>query len=108
MSISEEKFSSLPPSFPIAITVNGHRLFLPPAGEYRGLPHFFLGSVAERVVRLSPVPVLTVRTGDILLPKISNQEPLSIECRHFVDCVSERKRPLTDGEAGRSVVAALE
>lgn len=28
-----------------------------------GLSHFFLGSVAERVVRESPVPVLTVRAG---------------------------------------------
>ena len=27
----------------------------------RGLPHALLGSVAERVVRMSPVPVLTVR-----------------------------------------------
>ena len=29
----------------------------------RGLQRFVLGSVAEKVVRLSPVPVLTVRTG---------------------------------------------
>jgi nucleotide-binding universal stress UspA family protein len=29
----------------------------------RGLAHAFLGSVAERVVRLSPVPVLTVGAG---------------------------------------------
>lgn len=29
----------------------------------KGLAHFILGSVAERVVRQSPVPVLTVRTG---------------------------------------------
>ncbi len=27
----------------------------------RGLSHFLIGSVAERVVRMSPVPVLTVR-----------------------------------------------
>lgn len=27
----------------------------------RGLPHFFLGSVAERVVRESPCPILTTR-----------------------------------------------
>jgi nucleotide-binding universal stress UspA family protein len=26
-----------------------------------GLAHLFLGSVAERVVRYSPVPVLTIR-----------------------------------------------
>jgi nucleotide-binding universal stress UspA family protein len=26
----------------------------------RGLPHLFMGSVAERVVRMSPVPVMTI------------------------------------------------
>ena len=30
---------------------------------YSGLAHLALGSVAERVVRLSPVPVLTVKAG---------------------------------------------
>ena len=30
----------------------------------RGLDRFLLGSVTEKVVRLSPVPVLTVRTGE--------------------------------------------
>lgn len=29
-----------------------------------GLPHAFLGSVAERVVRKAPCPVLTVRAGE--------------------------------------------
>ncbi|WP_102128498.1 universal stress protein [Deinococcus planocerae] len=33
-------------------------------GGKRGLPRLLLGSVAERVVRESPVPVLTVRTGE--------------------------------------------
>lgn len=28
-----------------------------------GVPHLFLGSVAERVVREAPCPVLTVRAG---------------------------------------------
>ena len=50
---------------------------------------------------------LTVRTGDILIPKISLQEPLRIECQHFVDCVRERKRPLTDGADGLRVVKVL-
>jgi len=29
----------------------------------KGLQHFVLGSVAEKIVRLSPVPVMTVRGG---------------------------------------------
>lgn len=29
-----------------------------------GIPHLFLGSIAERILRLSPVPVLTVRPGE--------------------------------------------
>jgi predicted dehydrogenase len=50
---------------------------------------------------------LTVRTGDILIPKISLQEPLRIECQHFVECVRTRKPPLTSGEDGLRVVKVL-
>ena len=50
---------------------------------------------------------LTVRTGDILIPKISLQEPLQLECRHFVECVRDRKTPLTDGNDGLRVVRVL-
>ena len=51
---------------------------------------------------------LTVRSGDILIPKISLQEPLKLECSHFVECVRDRKRPLTDGLGGLRVVKVLE
>jgi predicted dehydrogenase len=51
---------------------------------------------------------LTVRSGDILIPKISLQEPLKLECLHFVDCVRERKRPLSDGVGGLRVVKVLD
>jgi predicted dehydrogenase len=50
---------------------------------------------------------LSVRSGDILIPKISLQEPLRIECQHFVDCVRERRTPLTDGADGLRVVRVL-
>lgn len=50
---------------------------------------------------------LTVRSGDILIPKISLQEPLKLECQHFVDCIRDRKTPLTDGEDGLRVVKVL-
>ena len=50
---------------------------------------------------------LTVRSGDILIPKISLQEPLRLECQHFVECVRDRKKPLTDGTSGLQVVRVL-
>jgi predicted dehydrogenase len=50
---------------------------------------------------------LTVRSGDILIPRISLQEPLKLECQHFVECVRERRTPLTDGEDGLRVVRVL-
>lgn len=56
---------------------------------------------------LSYGDALTVRTGDILIPKISLQEPLQLECRHFVECVRDRKTPLTDGQDGLRVVRVL-
>jgi predicted dehydrogenase len=50
---------------------------------------------------------LTVRSGDILVPRISLQEPLRLECQHFVDCVRQRSAPLADGANGLAVVKVL-
>ena len=30
------------------------------------------------------------RSGDVMSPQVSNEEPLRIECRHFVECVRHR------------------
>jgi predicted dehydrogenase len=51
---------------------------------------------------------LTVRSGDILIPKVSLQEPLRIECQHFVECVRDRRTPATDGVSGLRVVKVLD
>ncbi len=51
--------------------------------------------------------VLTVRSGDIVIPRLALQEPLRLECQHFLDCVRERRAPLTDGAAGVRVVKVL-
>jgi predicted dehydrogenase len=51
---------------------------------------------------------LGIRTGDIWIPKVEMQEPLRLECLHFLDCVWGRKRPLTDGHHGIQVVRVLE
>jgi len=35
-------------------------------------------------------------------------EPLKAECRHFLECVRERKQPLTDGQNGIEVLQVLD
>jgi predicted dehydrogenase len=48
------------------------------------------------------------RSGDIWSPRVPNDEPLRLECEHFVACVREGRRPLSDGESGLRVVRVLE
>jgi len=48
------------------------------------------------------------RTGDIFCPRIPNDEPLRIECEHFIQCVRRGERPRSDGESGLRVVRVLE
>jgi len=51
---------------------------------------------------------LLLRAGDIYMPKIDFVEPLKVECSHFVECVREGRKPLTDGYDGLRVVKVLE
>jgi predicted dehydrogenase len=51
---------------------------------------------------------LAYRHGQIVIPHIQWREPLRLECEHFAHCVRTGARPLTDGEQGLVVVAALE
>jgi len=53
-------------------------------------------------------PPMSYRYGDIVVPFISPDEPLSVQDRHFIDCIENGDRPLTDGENGLAVVEALE
>jgi predicted dehydrogenase len=48
------------------------------------------------------------RSGDIFSPRVPNEEPLLIECRHFVECVRDGGEPRSGGEAGLRVVRVLE
>ncbi len=48
------------------------------------------------------------RSGDIFSPRIANQEPLRIECEHFIDCLLSGTRPRSDGVSGLRVVRVLE
>jgi predicted dehydrogenase len=48
------------------------------------------------------------RSGDIWSPRLPNAEPLRAELRHFVQCVAERRTPVSDGASGLRVVRVLE
>lgn len=48
------------------------------------------------------------RSGDIFSPRISNHEPLRIECEHFIECVRTGATPRSDGHSGLRVVRVLE
>jgi predicted dehydrogenase len=47
------------------------------------------------------------RSGDVMSPQISNEEPLRAECRHFLDCVREGVEPRSGSESGLRVVRVL-
>jgi predicted dehydrogenase len=48
------------------------------------------------------------RSGDIYSPRVTNAEPLRLECEHFLECVRSGATPLSDGESGLRVVRVLE
>jgi predicted dehydrogenase len=48
------------------------------------------------------------RSGDISSPRVPNEEPLLIECRHFIERVKDGGEPRSSGQAGLRVVRVLE
>ena len=48
------------------------------------------------------------RTGDMWAPQLATTEALREEARHFIECIKQGQRPLTDGRAGLNVVRILE
>jgi UDP-2-acetamido-3-amino-2,3-dideoxy-glucuronate N-acetyltransferase len=51
-------------------------------------------------------PVLQKNGSEIIA--ISSQEPLRLECEHFLECIRTRRAPLTDSGSGLSVLRVLE
>jgi predicted dehydrogenase len=46
--------------------------------------------------------------GDSHIPYLKQEEPLRVECQHFIECIREGKTPLTHGRAGLELVRILE
>ena len=51
---------------------------------------------------------MSLRSGDVHLPKIPSAEPLLLECKHFLECIKNNQRPLTDGRSAVPVIKVLE
>jgi len=59
---------------------------------------------AESVYRM----LIGYRTGDMWAPQLEMAEALQTEAAHFIHCIEQGARPITDGEAGLRVVRILE
>jgi predicted dehydrogenase len=46
--------------------------------------------------------------GDSYIPYIRQEEPLKLECQHFLDCIEKGIKPLTSGLEGLELVKILE
>ena len=51
---------------------------------------------------------LSLRWGDVLIPRVKMTEPLRAECEHFVQCVQKRIPPRSDGQDGLRVLRVLD
>lgn len=47
------------------------------------------------------------RIGDMYSPRLEDHEALAFGTEHFVECLSNNKKPITDGKAGLEVVKIL-
>lgn len=47
------------------------------------------------------------RSGDVLLPKIRFEEPLKVEIAHFIDCIKNGTKCMTDVEHAEKVIGIL-
>lgn len=60
---------------------------------------------SHRIDWVNRMPVARKAEGEII--PLSKEEPLKLECQHFLDCVRDRKQPNTDGENGLRVLSIL-
>lgn len=59
-------------------------------------------------ITTSYTEVISLRFGDIVIPKVPVGEPLALLCRHFIDCVLDNSPIRSDGIDGLRVVRVLE
>ncbi|TFB10602.1 Gfo/Idh/MocA family oxidoreductase [Candidatus Marinimicrobia bacterium MT.SAG.3] len=72
----------------------------------KGIDH--IATLGERMdFDRTNVGQFNLRSGDVLIPKIDWQEPLKVEIEHFVDCILNGTKCLTDINHAKNVVRIL-
>jgi predicted dehydrogenase len=51
--------------------------------------------------------LLTLRFGDVYIPRVDMKEPLRLECQHFLNCIEQGTQPVSDGRNGVDVLRVL-
>jgi predicted dehydrogenase len=75
------------------------RLYDKQVSEERSQPHLIDSFSSFR---------MSVRDGDVHIPKVAMSEPLKNECEHFLDCIRDGTEPLSGPREGLGVVRTLE
>lgn len=65
------------------------------------------GASVERSINDYGEYQLQLRDGDIIIPKVELKEPLRLQCQHFIECVTTRSSPLTNGKYAIENVSIL-
>ena len=66
------------------------------------------GAAIKHDITTSYTDIISLRFGDIVIPKTPGGEPLSLECKHFIDSVLDNSPIRSDGIDGLRVVRVLE
>jgi len=70
--------------------------------------------IYDKGITVTPGPedvykmLVSYRLGDMWAPRLDNIEALQTEAMHFIDCITNKKQPLTDGQAGLRMVKMIE
>lgn len=71
-------------------------------------------TVYQKGVNYNPVTashaahVAMITDGNIFVPKVAFTEPLKEEFRHFIECIENKKNPISDAKQGYEVVKILQ
>jgi predicted dehydrogenase len=49
-----------------------------------------------------------LKQGGVTVPVLDTSEPLALEAQHFIECIRNGRRPISDGDSGALVVSVLE